>query len=120
MIGLNISALTIYQLFGYFRPFHVFALFSLATVFAGFIPAYRKKPKDTWVEYHYEFMNWSVVGLYAAFWSETFTRFFSFSGMTDFWVLIAAATIITVVIGAYFIKKKKPYFVTKFGSKKAD
>ncbi|WP_395071105.1 DUF2306 domain-containing protein [Gracilimonas sp.] len=62
MIGLNISALTIYQLFGYFRPFHVFALFSLATVFAGFIPAYRKKPKDTWVEYHYEFMNWSVVG----------------------------------------------------------
>jgi len=120
MVGLNISALSIYQLFGYFGPFHVFALFSLATVFGGFIPAYRKKPRDTWLEYHYEFMNWSVVGLYAAFWSETFTRFFSFSGMTGFWALIVTATVITVVIGAYFIKKKKPYFVMKFGSKKAD
>ena len=76
MIGLNVTALMIYKLFGFFGPFHVFAVISLATTVAGFIPAYVKKPKNTWLEYHYEFMNWSVVGLYAAFWSENFHAVF--------------------------------------------
>ncbi|MCP9290467.1 DUF2306 domain-containing protein [Gracilimonas sediminicola] len=118
MIGLNVTALMIYKLFGFFGPFHVFALISLVSVIAGFVPAYLKKPKDTWLEYHYEFMNWSVVGLYAAFWSETFTRFFSFQGWDGFWILVGTATGITVAIGAYLIKKKKSYFLEKFGGKK--
>ncbi|MGN8226028.1 DUF2306 domain-containing protein [Gracilimonas sp. BCB1] len=117
MIGLNGTALMIYKLFGFFGPFHVFALISLATTIAGFIPAYLKKPKHTWLEYHYEFMNWSVVGLYAAFWSETFTRFFSFQGWDGFWMLVAIATGVTFAIGAYLIKKKKNYFIDKFGGK---
>ncbi|MDR9419627.1 DUF2306 domain-containing protein [Gracilimonas sp.] len=114
MFGLNISALTIYDLFEFFGPFHVFALFSLATVIGGFIPAFLKKPEDSWLEYHYEFMNWSVVGLYAAFWSETFMKFFSFVGMTGFWLLVGSATVITVGIGAYFIKKKKVKMLGKY------
>jgi|GEM_PF-232586 hypothetical protein len=116
MVGLNVSALMIYKLFGYFGPFHVFALFSLGSIIAGFVPAYRKKPKDTWLEYHYAFMNWSVVGLYSAFWSETFTRFFNFGGWSGFWILVGVATALTVAFGGYFIKKKKGYFMDKFGS----
>ncbi|HBX66631.1 MAG TPA: hypothetical protein DEG32_10920 [Balneolaceae bacterium] len=107
----------IYKLFGYFGPFHVFALISLGSIFGGFIPAYLKKPKDTWLEYHYEFMNWSVVGLYAAFWSETFTRFFNFGEWLGFWILVGVATALTVAIGGYFIKKKKGYFIDKFSSR---
>lgn len=118
MIGLNVTALMLYKLFGFFGPFHVFALISLAGVIAGFLPAYLKKPKNTWLEYHYEFMNWSVVGLYAAFWSETFTRFFSFQGWYGFWMLVGVATGVTVAIGGYLIKKKKDYFLEKFGGKK--
>ena len=40
MLGLNISALFIYQLTGHFGPFHGAALASLLTLIAGFVPAY--------------------------------------------------------------------------------
>lgn len=103
MLGLNVSSLFIYKVLGYFGPFHVFALVSLATVAAGLIPAFRKKPEG-WLEMHYEFMNWSVVGLYAAFWSETFTRFFRFE---YFWIVVAVATAMTVLLGGWLIKSKK-------------
>jgi uncharacterized membrane protein len=41
MLGLNLTALAIYNLFGVFGPFHVAALISLATVAAGWVPALR-------------------------------------------------------------------------------
>ena len=71
MLVLNITALMIYKLFGHFGPFHYAAVLSLISLIGGLIPAYMKKPEKTWLEFHYEFMNWSVIGLYAAFWSET-------------------------------------------------
>lgn len=111
MLILNVTALMIYQLFGYFGPFHYAALISLASLCGGLIPAYLKKPEKTWLEFHYEFMNWSVIGLYAAFWSETFSRFFRFAG---FWVLVATATAMTVAIGWYLLKKKKKSLLEKY------
>ncbi len=111
MLILNISAFFIYKVLGTFGPFHVAAVISLLTLLGGIIPAVRKKPKKKWLEYHYEFMNWSVVGLYAAFWSETLTRFFPFSG---FWIVVATATAITVAAGAYLIKSKKKQILGRF------
>lgn len=111
MLILNVTALMIFQLFGHFGPFHYAALISLASLFGGLIPAYLKKPEKTWLEFHYEFMNWSVIGLYAAFWSETFSRFFRFAG---FWVLVATATAMTVAIGWYLLKKKKKSLLEKY------
>ncbi len=111
MLILNVTALMIYQLFGHFGPFHYAALISLASLFGGLIPAFLKKPEKTWLEFHYEFMNWSVIGLYAAFWSETFSRFFRFAG---FWVLVATATAMTVAIGGYLLKKKKKSLLEKY------
>ena len=52
MFALNITALMIYDLFGGFGPFHVAALISLATVSAGFVPVYYRRPQGTWVELH--------------------------------------------------------------------
>ncbi len=114
MLVLNITALLIYKLFGKFGPFHIAAVISLASLLGGLIPAYLKKPEKTWLEFHYEFMNWSVIGLYAAFWSETFTRFFRFSG---FWVLVATATAITVAVGAYLLKSKKKKILGHYSNK---
>lgn len=114
MLVLNITALMIYNLFGYFGPFHIAAVISLASLFGGLIPAYFKKPEKTWLEFHYEFMNWSIIGLYAAFWSETFSRFFRFAG---FWVLVATATAITFAVGAYLLKSKKKKILEKFTKK---
>lgn len=112
MLAVNISALMIYKLFGKFGPFHWAALISLASIAGGMIPAIRRKPRGIWIELHYEFMNWSIVGLYAAFWSETFTRYFRFQG---FWILVATATALTVVIGAYLIKSRKAKILAQFG-----
>ncbi|MBO6534667.1 MAG: DUF2306 domain-containing protein [Balneolaceae bacterium] len=67
MLILNITALLIYKLFGKFGPFHIAAVISLVTLLGGIIPAYLRKPEKTWLEFHYEFMNWSIIGLYAAF-----------------------------------------------------
>lgn len=114
MLILNTTALLIYDLFDGFGPFHYMALFSLATVLGGLVPAFLKKPKDKWLDMHYEFMNWSVIGLYAAFWAETFSRFFRFAG---FWTLVIIASSLTLIIGAIILKKKKKSVLSKINYK---
>lgn len=56
MLGLNVTALLIYRLFGHFGPFHVLAVISLATLMAGWWPAYVKRPPQQWLARHYELM----------------------------------------------------------------
>lgn len=64
MLATNLSALTIFELFGRFGPFHVLALLSLLSVFAGLVPALRRRPG--WVQRHARFVLGSWVGLCAA------------------------------------------------------
>lgn len=105
MLTVNGTAFMIYHLFGTFGPFHWLALLSLTTIVGGLVPALlRKTPtfKTNWIYWHYYFMNWSVVGLYAAFWAETFTRL---SMGRQFWPLVAGATTITMFVGSYLIRR---------------
>jgi uncharacterized membrane protein len=99
MLGLNISALFIYRLTGHFGPFHGAALASLLTLIAGFIPAYLRIPQGRWLELHYEFMNWSYVGLIAAGVSEAATRLPS----SPFWPMTVAATLTVFLVGGMLI-----------------
>lgn len=48
-------------------------------------------------------MNWSVVGLYCAFWAEIGVRFFD---MKYFWWVVMLATIVTSILGAILINKE--------------
>lgn len=99
MLGLNISALFIYQLTGHFGPFHGAALASLFTLIAGFIPAYLHLPRRQWLEFHYEFMNWSYLGLIAAGVSEAATRLPS----APFWPAVVASMSAVFFIGGILI-----------------
>lgn len=101
MLGLNISALFIYRLTGHFGPFHGAALASLLTLIAGFLPAFRHTPQGRWLELHYEFMNWSYVGLVAAGVSEAATRLPS----APFWPAVAAGTMVVFIIGGALIAR---------------
>jgi len=101
MLGLNISALFIYRLTGDFGPFHGAALASLLTLIAGFIPAYFRLPQGRWLELHYEFMNWSYVGLVAAGVSEVTTRLPS----APFWPAVFAGTLVAFLIGGILIAR---------------
>src|SRR5712672_2800674 len=72
MVILNVSSLVIYRLTGYFEPFHALALFSLATVVRGMVPALRRRPG--WLMAHYWSTAWSYLGLLAAACSEIVVR----------------------------------------------
>ena len=103
MLGLNISALLIYRLTGHFGPFHGAALASVITLMAGFIPAYFRLPHGRWLELHYEFMNWSYVGLVAAGVSEAATRLPS----TPFWPAVFAGSLAVFFVGGMLIARRR-------------
>lgn len=100
MLLLNISSFFISNFNG-FSIFHFFAIVSLITILAGMYPVLKRS--ENWLQKHYYFMAWSVVGLYCAFWSEVGTRFVK--NMQDFWWAVAIATFLTAFLGNYFIKK---------------
>jgi uncharacterized membrane protein len=102
MLALNGTALLIYRLFGGFGPFHVAALFSLATVVAGVVPAVRRRPPRRWVERHYGLMSFSYVGLVAAGVSEVATRL---PGVV-FWWAVALPTAGVLVAGSVLIRRR--------------
>jgi len=101
MVILTVSSLAIYRLPGHFEPFHALALFSLATVVGGVVPALRRRPG--WLMAHYWSMAWSYLGLLAAACSEIVVRLFLRAGiLTGTWQLIGggvAIAILFVVIG---------------------
>lgn len=113
MAVLNITAFLIYRLFGGFGVFHVAAIVSFATVLGGFIPVITKKPSGGWVEMHFSFMYWSVLGLYAAFASEVFTRI----PETPFFGMVGIATFGIMAIGYFFWFKYKPKWKKQFKPK---
>lgn len=103
MLGLNISALLIYRLTGHFGAFHGAALASLVTLTAGFIPAYLRLPQGRWLALHYEFMNWSYVGLIAAALSEALTRL----PAAPFWPAVLLSSLAVFVIGGTLIARQR-------------
>lgn len=73
MILLNLTAFMIFKLYGKFGIFHWFAVISCLTLFAGLYPVLTKKSKN-YLLIHFNFMYWSVVGLYSALMAEIFSR----------------------------------------------
>lgn len=105
MVAVNITAFQIYVLFGKFGPFHGAAVWSSLSIMAGMVPVLLKRPGNgKWLRLHYYFMNWSVVGLYAAFWAETLVRFFP---MRQFWPVVVVATLGTTVLGGILIRRNQ-------------
>ena len=74
MLLLNLTALSIYDLFGFFGPFHVAAVISLATLAAGLYPMYFARHSPHRFELHAWFMAWSYGGLVAAAVAEVAVR----------------------------------------------
>lgn len=102
MLILNLTAFLIYHLFGKFGVFHWLAALSLLGLAGGMIPVLLRNRISKWIYWHYHFMNWSIVGLYAAFWAETLTRTLP---MNQFWPVVLVATTLTSVIGSYLIRR---------------
>jgi uncharacterized membrane protein len=104
MALVNVTALLVYRLTGAVTPFHVAAVFSLATVIAGVVPVRRKSPPRFWLWRHATWMAGSYVGLWAAAVAETATRLRVF----PFWWAVFAATTLTMAVGAVMMSRMIP------------
>jgi len=104
MLAVNLSALLIYRLLGHFGPFHAAALFSLASIGFGAVPAIRRAPRGRWLSIHAYWMSGSYVGLWAAAVAETTTR----TEIFPFWWAVLAATAAVSAIGIVTILTRVP------------
>lgn len=107
MMGVNLTAFTIYDLFGSFAAFHWAAVVSFATLLAGLWPLVRRRPG--WIERHAYFMAWSVVGLWAAAAAEAATRVFD-----AFFEAALGATLVVVAMGAVAIWRTVPPILDRY------
>jgi uncharacterized membrane protein len=98
MLVVNVSALLIYELFLRFGPFHVLALFSLASVLAGLVPAWWRAPG--WQARHARFVTGSYVGLRAAAVAETSSHFLAL----PFGPTVIISSTLTIVVGVLWMR----------------
>jgi uncharacterized membrane protein len=122
MILLNLTAFMIYKLYGKFGIFHWFAVISSLTLFAGMYPVVTKKRKD-YLLIHFNYMYWSVVGLYCAFMAEIFSRLpniiLSETGepATNFYKGIGIGIGVVLTIAISFFIKFKPKWTKEYERK---
>lgn len=96
-----LTSFMMYNLFGKWGVFHYAAVVSLFSISMGMIPIWTKRPLNSWKYYHFSFMYWSVIGLYAAFVSEILTRvpetpFYNMVGIATFGVMLIAGIVFGV------------------------
>lgn len=103
MLGLNATALMIYRLNGKFGLFHFFAVWGLFSITVGVLAAAFRKPAQSWLTFHYYFMYWSVIGLYAAFGAEMSVRI----PKRPFWTMVGVSSGLVSVIGTIIYFKVK-------------
>ncbi|GAB5524734.1 MAG: hypothetical protein Roseis2KO_26060 [Roseivirga sp.] len=108
MAVLNITALFIYTLNGSFGVFHVGAILSGLTVFGGMMVVIRRR--SGWIYRHFAYMYWSVIGLYAAFASESLTRIPD----TPFYGMVGLASGLIFLAGAVYHRRLGKNWVKSF------
>lgn len=101
MLGLNITALCIYRLFGGFGIFHFLAFVSLAGILSGVGFAVLRRPRDGWLKGHRASMLWSYAGLLAALTAEIATRV----PRARFWPAVVFPSLLVMAVAWFLINK---------------
>jgi hypothetical protein len=107
MLGLNLTALLNYELYGRFGPFHWMVLASLATVAAGMVPTWRKAPG--WIYGHAYFMAWSYIELMVAAVAEIASRIPGWS----FGPSVIISSVVVIVAGVWIMQKTNPRIISQ-------
>ena len=117
MVLVNLTAFMIYRLFGGFGIFHFFAIVNLLTLWAGMYPIIKRKGKN-FVFKHFNYMYWSVVGLYCAFCAEVLIRIPTYFAIPNslriFSLLTGLSIFIVMLIATAVFKKFKPQWKKQF------
>lgn len=123
MLVVNITAFMIYRLFGSFGIFHWFAVISIISIALGILPFIISKDSANIIT-HFSFMYWSVIGLYAAFVSEVFTRLPKIlnpgieSNDSVFFIILNITVFLMMGFGAYFFIRNKKKWAIQFSKNK--
>lgn len=112
MLTMLTTSFMIYRLFGGFGIFHYAAIASSITLVAGFVPLIWRQVISNWVEWHFSMMYWSVMGLYAAFFAEAFTRI----PRSPFFGMVGITFLLTMIIGGFYWRKLKVKWEQLFSS----
>jgi hypothetical protein len=112
------SAFAIYDLTGSLGPFHFAAIVGTFTLAGGLRTVLMRRPKKDWIRAHAIWMSWSYIGLMAAFFAESLTRFVMprlASHLADdrqawgaFWVSVAVAFSAVFGVGLWLVKTRLP------------
>jgi uncharacterized membrane protein len=108
------TSFMIYRLFNGWGVFHFASTFSLIVLLLGMIPIWTKKPANSWKYRHFNFMYWSVIGLYAAFAAEVLTRI----PESPFFGMVGIATGIITILGAIFLRINQAKWAKIFAQEK--
>ena len=117
MVGVIVTAFSIYDLTGNFAPFHVAAVLSAATLSTGLYHILARRPKYDWTAWHANWMSWSYIGLITALTAESLTRFImpraaplleEYELWNLFWSIVVISALGTVAIGWWLVKTKLP------------
>ena len=112
MLIMLVTSFFLYHLFGSFGIFHVLAVVSSVTLLAGMIPVWFRSRIPDWPAWHFSFMYWSIIGLYAAFVAETAVRIPD----TPFFAMVGIGTFVVMTAGAIGFRYYKDRWMTAFGS----
>ncbi len=121
MLGLIVTAFSIYDLFGGFGPFHFAGVVAAVSLAMGLGTALLRRPRQTWLEHHATWMSWSYVGLLAAFAAETLTRLvlpvlaprMPEAFWPLFWALVGVGGLAASYIGHRLIKTRLPTAIAR-------
>lgn len=114
------TSFTMYRLFGTWGIFHWTAVISGLTLLAGMIPILLRRPAGQYRSLHFSFMYWSVMGVYAAFVSETLVRMPGVaveSGIPNavFYNMTGIGTALVMGLAVYFFLRFRPRWEKVFG-----
>lgn len=116
MLILLVTSFFLYHLFGSFGIFHVLAVVSSVTLLAGMLPVWFRSRIPDWPAWHFSFMYWSVVGLYAAFVAETAVRIPD----TPFFAMVGIGTFAVMTAGNIGFRWYKATWEARYGSVTAE
>ncbi len=120
MAGVNISALTMYDLTGGPNLFHFFAALSLVTITPGIYFAIRARTTGdaTKLISHYHFMTWSYFGLFAAFISQIATHLGPnpFGTEIPIFALIGGGTGLAAILASVLINWNAKRILSRYGA----
>lgn len=114
MVVLNATAFAIYDMLGRWGPFHYAAVVSSATLAMGLVPAMLRRPRGSWLRFHYFGMCWSYVGLVAAGMAQLLSSLpriwpalAAAAPAAYFWGATAVGTALVCALGVYFIRIRR-------------